>query len=167
MRKYKPVRGEEHTTWWTIVLRSTMFVVGLFASRWKRGTRDNHSTSVATFKSFTSDSISLQLRSRHTTGRSWWDPAGGDHRNVILSNILVLRMLYLPLVFDFFWLMCFQDTISWHGIVRWDDSIMVNILNLSDCRLFYAHQRGIHFIVEQPIFCQWLGCADLHSESIL
>ena len=68
-----------------------------------------------------------RMRSQGTTGRSWLDPEGRTYyKSVALANVFVMRMLYV--------------------------SLRYNGVCVATCpRLYYAHQRGVHFVVEQPV----------------
>lgn len=67
------------------------------------------------------------MRSQGTTGRTWLNPEGRSYyKSVALANVFVMRMLYVHL-------RCNGDCVP------------------ARVRLYFAHQRGVHFVVEQPV----------------
>lgn len=80
-------------------------------------------------------------RSQGSTKRSYFRPEGGNSKAVRLANVLVMRILYL-----------------YHGCKM--SHMCVSSLECLSCAtynwcyqlsLFYAHQRGVYWLIEQPM----------------
>ena len=84
-----------------------------------------------------------QPRSQGTTSRSWWQPAGGGSRSVRLANVFVMRMLYVKL--EWHWHLCLYRSSLFFNTDH------MNISTSMIVRIYYAHQRGIFFAIEQPM----------------
>lgn len=82
-------------------------------------------------------------RSSPSTGRTWINPKGGNTKCVVLANIFCMRMLYM---YPGLWL---------YNVSRFDrKSLIWNMMLLYSCfelRLWYAWQRGVYIMIEQPI----------------
>ena len=85
----------------------------------------------------------MLLRNQGSSKRSWWTPEGGQSKRVVLANILVMRMLYLMHICIKFG----KKKVWFIDVVHPVDATK----NLDDLRIFYAHQRGVHFLIEQPM----------------
>lgn len=67
----------------------------------------------------------FNLRSSPSTGRTWLAPEGVGSKCTLLANVFVTRLLYMPPV-----------------------QVGLRPMSLS---LYYAWQRGVHFLIEQPM----------------
>ena len=88
------------------------------------------------------------LRSSPSTGRTWLNPAGRPTKKVTLANIFVMRMLYMLLgqVMTINW-----DRISQIQCICNYFKICLFFMHLVSLRLWYAYERGVHFLIEQPL----------------
>lgn len=90
--------GEKHSEQGTSVCGSSMFELGVPATCHKMYITRQYLPQ--RFRKWElRQHMVILIRSQGTTLRSWWNPEGGQHKSVVLSNIFVMRMMYMFLGF--------------------------------------------------------------------